>query len=87
MVKASGLFDPRWYAERTPGIDEKGALKHYLALGWREGRAPGPEFDGDWYQSAYEDVAAADINPLVHTCGTERQRADYPGFRQLSARR
>ncbi|MDR5847802.1 glycosyltransferase [Caballeronia sp. LZ003] len=45
------------------GID---GLTHYLTRGWREGRNPGPEFDGAYYLSRYPDVAASGMPPLLH---------------------
>ncbi|MGF6425633.1 glycosyltransferase involved in cell wall biosynthesis [Bradyrhizobium elkanii] len=66
LIETSGLFDQTWYIERNPNLKNIAPVKHYLFHGWRQGRAPGPNFDGDWYLRNYPDVAASGINPLVH---------------------
>ena len=43
-----------------------GAAKHYVKLGWREGRNPSLKFDGNQYLSDYPEVAEKGICPLVH---------------------
>jgi glycosyltransferase involved in cell wall biosynthesis len=68
LLRDCKLFVPQWYREQYPdvaraGIDE---LTHYLTRGWREGRNPGPEFDGAYYLARYPDVAASGIPPLLH---------------------
>jgi hypothetical protein len=42
------------------------AVRHYLLFGGFEGRNPSTEFDTSFYLSAYEDVNASGINPLIH---------------------
>ena len=68
LVKASGLFDAKWYLAQNPDVKEKklGAAKHYVKLGWREGRNPSLKFDGNQYLSDYPEVAEKGICPLVH---------------------
>jgi hypothetical protein len=41
-------------------------LDHYHDFGWREGRDPSAAFDTKAYLAANPDVAAAQIDPLVH---------------------
>lgn len=68
LVKASGLFDAKWYLAQNPDVKEKklGAAKHYVKLGWQEGRNPSPKFDGNQYLSDYPEVAEKGMCPLVH---------------------
>ncbi|NBC36895.1 glycosyltransferase [Novosphingobium sp. FSY-8] len=43
-LRDSGLFDAAWYAARYPDVAASGMdpLEHYVWLGWRLQRAPGP---------------------------------------------
>lgn len=68
LVKNSGLFNDEWYLERNHDVAKTKAnpLKHYLKFGWREGRNPSPEFDGNKYLEERPDVREAGICPLVH---------------------
>lgn len=66
LIAASGLFDPAWYASQgvpPAGVDP---IIHYLTVGTREGRDPGPTFDTRGYLAANPDVKEAGLNPLVH---------------------
>jgi len=68
LVGKSGLFDSEWYLHAYPDVAEAGVdpLHHYMSVGWREGRDPGPEFATSSYLKANADVAAAGANPLLH---------------------
>ncbi len=61
-------FDADFYLSQYPGVAEAGLdpLKHYVQLGWREGRNPSPDFSTDYYLGAHPDIAQADINPFMH---------------------
>ena len=67
-LSQSLLFDPDWYLARYADVAAVGVdpVQHYLHHGWREGRQPGPSFNGDAYLAGNPDVAKAGINPLVH---------------------
>src|SRR5262245_51649522 len=67
-IEQSGLFDAAWYRARVPEAATSGldALDHYLQVGGRAGRSPGPHFDSAWYLERYNDVAAAQLDPLLH---------------------
>ena len=41
-------------------------LRHYLHLGWRQGRRPNPYFDPAWYIAGNLDVQGIGIDPLLH---------------------
>lgn len=67
---------PRWwrrsltgfsydYYKRTYGV-RWFPLQHFLRMGWREGHNPSAAFNMSGYLSANPDVAAAQVNPLLH---------------------
>jgi hypothetical protein len=51
LIRDSGLFDEDWYRRTYPDVAASGmgAVEHYLAIGAREGRNPGPLFDTAYY--------------------------------------
>ena len=51
LVRDSGLFDEDWYRQTYPDVEQSGlgAIEHYLTIGAREGRNPGPLFDTAYY--------------------------------------
>ena len=67
-IKASGLFDEKWYLQEYSDVEREkvNPIKHYMLHGYKEGRNPSPNFDTLWYLEAYPDVAAEKINPLFH---------------------
>ncbi len=79
LVKASNVFDEAWYRREYPDVDINGmdAAEHYLWLGHRLMRDPGPSFSTKKYLELNPDVAIANINPLVH----------YEKFGRLEGRR
>ncbi|WP_107310881.1 glycosyltransferase [Burkholderia metallica] len=68
LLRDCPLVVPQWYREQYPDVAQAGAdeLTHYLTRGWREGRDPGPGFDGAYYLARYPDVAASGVPPLLH---------------------
>ncbi|WP_424976559.1 glycosyltransferase [Dinoroseobacter sp. S124A] len=67
-LEASGLFDALWYRNTYPDVAALGMdpMEHFLWLGARLLRNPGPKFDAMAYRSDYADVAEADYNPVLH---------------------
>ncbi|NND21472.1 MAG: glycosyltransferase family 2 protein, partial [Silicimonas sp.] len=67
LIRASGLFDPDWYA-RTYSVADggQGALSHFLKTGAARGHDPGPTFSTRDYLAANPDVREAGCNALVH---------------------
>jgi hypothetical protein len=67
-IVSSGLFDAQWYLDHSP--DAAGSsldpLDHYLTIGWKSGRSPGPHFDAARYLEHSRDAAIADSEPLLH---------------------
>ena len=83
LVAASGLFDAFAYFLRHPGLwwslcghDEE--LRHFVAVGWQQLRAPSPDFDLWWYWLTYLDPSREDLNPLVHWLAEGRHLGHDP---------
>ncbi|MGJ4803775.1 glycosyltransferase [Luteimonas sp. SDU82] len=68
QIEQSGLLDPKWYLERYPDVRELGIapVEHYLRIGARLLRDPGPGFSTGQYLAANPDVERAGVNPLWH---------------------
>lgn len=58
-------FDEAWYRSRYRDVRTT-ALEDYLTSGWREGRWPNKDFNGDAYLNDRPAVAKRGINPLLH---------------------
>lgn len=80
-IRASTLFDARWYLARYPDVRAAGLepLHHYLEHGAAEGRDPGPRFSTERYTLAHPEVAAAGHNPLLDYLARRRERAGLAG--------
>lgn len=61
-------FDPIYYLFWYPDVRAAGLdpLRHYLLVGWKEGRDPSAGFSTSGYLAANPDVATAGQNPLLH---------------------
>ncbi len=68
VIAPSALFNRAWYLAQYPDVQKTGTdpILHYVKYGWKEGRNPGPSFDGTRYLQKYPDVGAISMNPLVH---------------------
>jgi hypothetical protein len=68
LIEGSALFDRDWYLESYPEVATSGLdpLRHYLKIGWLEGRDPSPDFSTFDYLARNDDVARSGINPLAH---------------------
>jgi hypothetical protein len=68
LVRLSSLFDPNWYRGTYPDVAraQVDPLLHFMTVGWRESRDPGPDFSTSTYLAANPDVARSGCNPLVH---------------------
>lgn len=68
IVKKSPLFDAKWYLVQNPDIKSNkiGAAKHYVKYGWKEGRNPSKDFDGNAYLQEYPELVAKNWCPLFH---------------------
>lgn len=68
LLRSSTLFVPWWYLSKYEDVQlhRLDPAEHYLDHGGKEGRMPGPDFDGRWYLENHPDVRAAGVNPLIH---------------------
>ncbi|HEX5227909.1 MAG TPA: hypothetical protein VFW44_09375 [Bryobacteraceae bacterium] len=80
-IRASGLFDERYYLLRNPDVQRGGVdpLLHYFVVGWAKNRQPNWLFDGKYYR---ENNSLAGMNPLVHYLkqGARKGRNPHPQF-------
>lgn len=67
-IRSSSLFDARWYLEQYRDVAILGMdpAEHFLRIGARLGRNPGPEFDTVYYLGANQDVVDAGVHPFLH---------------------
>lgn len=64
-----GVFDADWYLATYPDVARRGMdpQTHYLTVGGREGRSPGPLFDEVWYRGGNAvELAATSLTGLEH---------------------
>ncbi len=68
MLRASALFDSRWYCQRYPDVAATGLdpAEHYLRVGSLLERQPSAGFDAAFYRRYHPDVVRAGLDPLVH---------------------
>ncbi len=71
IIRASGLFDEKWYLEKYPDVKALGMdpVEHYLSLGALLGRAPSPRFEGTPYLAQGGQPNAP--NPLLRRLRSE----------------
>ena len=63
----SGLFDAEWYIQNYDDVGgARDPMKHFLTVGSREDRSPGPAFDTRKYLARYKDVAKSGMEPWRH---------------------
>lgn len=81
LIHNSHLFDADYYVGQSRNSAGRTIwpAQHYALHGWRQGLDPGPIFKTSSYLERYPDVAAANINPLVHylRSGMREGRALY----------
>ncbi len=65
-IKNNKLFDIGYYLSNNSDVRLSGddPIIHYIYYGFKEGRNPSADFDGDYYLKNYSDVT--DLNPLIH---------------------
>ena len=83
-LQRSGLFDEGYYLRLNPDVAHSGmkASRHYLEFGWKEGRSPHPNFDGELYLQLNPDVRRVGLNPALHWNRHGRQEGRSGGFAQ-----
>lgn len=65
-IRASLLFDEKWYRQQYGFGEYLDVAEHYLKEGWKEGLEPSPFFSNEEYLSLYPDVRDSGMNPLLH---------------------
>lgn len=67
ILRSSPHMDGPWYFQQYPDVASTGlsACLHYLRLGAREGKDPGPAFATNAYVALHPELADG-VNPLVH---------------------
>ena len=66
VIANSLLFDAQWYCKNYGFGEYLDAAKHYLTIGWLEGKDPSEFFSTTDYLAKNPDVKNANINPLLH---------------------
>lgn len=68
IIRESQFFDEKWYVARYPDVTLSGLVpaEHYLSIGARIGRDPGPKFITSIYLDHNKAIAGIGLNPLVH---------------------
>ena len=65
-LRRSGLVDLAWMLNRYPELQAETHLVTACHLTWRKGWWPNPYFDPASYLETNPDVAAAEVDPLLH---------------------
>lgn len=68
QIRDSEWFDAEWYVTTYPDVQAVGLdpAEHYLTIGARLHRDPGPRFNSRFYVHDNPDVAVGGLNPLLH---------------------
>ena len=68
QIRASSLFDRRWYMRAYPDVKLLGMdpIEHYLRIGAAVGRNPSRSFNTKQYLNAHKELLESGGNPLLH---------------------
>ena len=68
LIRNSVFFDKNYYLSSNPDVkaEKLDPVVHYLQLGGRQGRDPGPQFSEAGYRALSPDVAATSLSSLEH---------------------
>ena len=70
LVRHSTLFDRKWYLKQNPDVAAQkkkiNAAEHYVKYGWKEGRNPSKEFDGNAHLEEFPELYSKNLCPLFH---------------------
>jgi len=77
---ASGQFDLGWYLRQNPDVVLGGQnpVLHWLAVGWREGRAPNRHFDMRTFRETPSNVEATGLESLIERLQREAGQEQEP---------
>ena len=67
-IRRSSLFDGVWYLSTYPEVAKTGLSPalHYLRVGAKEGKDPGPTFSTRHYVGKHPQIARTGTNPLLN---------------------
>jgi glycosyltransferase involved in cell wall biosynthesis len=65
VIRQTGLFLSAWYLAANPEAGGDG-VEHFCSTGWAQGARPNPYFEPAYYLAQNPEVAAAQVNPLLH---------------------
>lgn len=87
-IKASGLFDRDWYLATYRDVAVSGIrpLAHFVRIGMKIGRNPGPNFDTKYYLSQISRDELEGLSPVLHYLRKGRSRGLSPCPGQASGR-
>ena len=87
-IKDSQLLDIGYYLKNNRDVKSRGddPILHYIYHGFKEGRKPNPEFDGEYYLETHSDVRKSNLNPLIHYAlfGINEKRKPGQNFRRYA---
>ena len=68
VLRQSGVFRPAWYLRRNLTVAKLAVdpALHFLRVGHREGRDPGPDFDLPAYLDEHPELRESGENALLH---------------------
>lgn len=66
IVTIRPFFDAGFYQAQVPDLSGVEPVLHFIRIGWRNGHDPSRRFSSTGYLAANPDVAAAQVNPLLH---------------------
>lgn len=78
LIRASGLFDEKWYLEQYPDVKALGLnpIEHYCWLGARLNRNPSPSFSAAEYLKKNGLNSTSGVNPLIHALRLRKAEAN-----------
>ena len=65
-LEKSDFFCKNWYIENYRDVNKDSPAKHYLTIGWKEGKNPSKFFNTNLYLKQNIDVAKSLMCPLLH---------------------
>lgn len=68
VIRKSGMFDAAYYLKEYKEVidTDMDPIKHYVLIGWKQGKNPNEFFNTQNYLDANKDVKASVINPFAH---------------------
>ena len=82
-VVIAAAFDAGYYLRTNPDLDggalgDLSPIRHYIDIGWREGRDPSAAFSTAYYLQRNPDVRESGVEPLFHYLRSGRSEGRHP---------